>query len=381
MATVKLGTTKTANKALSYAEKKAEVASGVECFPRVAQAQMKATRELYGKNDGIQAHTVIQSFEPGEVEPEEANEAGVTLAEKIAPGHECMVYTHTDKDHTHNHIIINAVHMDSGAKYQAHGQAAIQQVQHANDEICRDRGLSVPEQAADIRHTLAEQEILAKGEPSWKDEIREAIDMAKEEVQHFEAFREHLLAEYEVETKLRGSTLSYKHPDRQQFVRANKLGAAYQKEALERGFERQSGAEQKHAGTLERNEGTQRTDEELHSSADERGQREESVHRKPAGEDSKQLQQRPSKDDIDLGEARSHVSRKRRDLANYAERSRENDRKKQSPNTAKDGRTGAEHSKPVERNEQGDREKHQQHAAGTQQGRAKRAKRQQGLSR
>ena len=381
MATVKLGTTKTANKALSYAEKKAEVASGLDCLPKVAQAQMKATRELHGKNQGIQAHTVIQSFEPGEVSPREANAVGRELAETMAPGHECMIYTHTDKDHTHNHIVINAVHMDSGAKYQAHGQAAIQRTQQINDEICRNRGLSIPEKQAAVRHTLAEQELLQKGEPSWKDEIRQAVDQAKEQTGSMAEFRTYLSKEYEIETRLRGTTLSYKHPDRQQAVRANKLGAAYQKEELERGFERQAGAEQKHGGTLERDQRTQRTDAELHSGADERGRSNEPVGRSSLGEDSNHIGQSPSANGIDAAEARKDVERKRRALAERAEYRRGYDRKEQSSNAGQTRRTGPEHSKQAERAEQRDQDKHERHAERTQQNRVQRPKRQQGLSR
>ena len=381
MATVKLGTTKTANKALSYAEKKAEVVAGVDCLPKVAQAQMKATRELHGKNDGIQAHTVIQSFEPGEVNAKEANEVGQELAETIAPGHECMIYTHTDKDHTHNHIVINAVHMDSGAKYQAHGQAAIQRTQQINDEICRNRGLSIPEKQAAVRHTLAEQELLQKGEPSWKDEIRQAVDQAKEQTGSMAEFRTYLSKEYEIETRLRGTTLSYKHPDRQQAVRANKLGAAYQKEELERGFERQAGAEQKHGRTLERDQGTQRADAELHSGADERGRGNQFIGRSSLGKDPEGVDQSPSEHGIDAAEARKDVERKRRALAERAEHRRRDDRKEQSPNIGQTGRTGPEHTKQAERLEQRDQNKHERHAERAEQNRVQRPKRQQGLSR
>lgn len=380
MATVKLGTTKTANKALSYAEKKAEVGSGVDCLPKVAQVQMKATRELHGKNQGIQAHTVIQSFEPGEVTPREANEVGRELAEKIAPGHECMIYTHTDRQHTHNHVVINAVHAETGAKYQAHGQAAIQRTQARNDEICRNRGLSVPEKQADVRYTLAEQELLTKGKPSWKDEIRQAVDRAKQETGNMRDFRDHLSKEYEIETRLRGSTLSYKHPDRQQAVRANKLGAAYQKEEVERGFERQAGAEQKHGGTLERDQGTQRTDAELHSGADERGRSNEPIRRSSPREDSNHIGQSPSANGIDAAEARKDVERKRRALAERAEHGGGHDREEQSSNLGQAGRTGPEHAKQAQRAEQRDQDQHERHAERTQQSRAKRAARQQGPS-
>src|SRR5699024_12722810 len=61
-----------------------------------AKSQMKQTRELFSKNDGIQAHHVIQSFKPDEVTPEKANQVGLELAKKLAPNHEVAVYTHDD---------------------------------------------------------------------------------------------------------------------------------------------------------------------------------------------------------------------------------------------------------------------------------------------
>ena len=237
MATVKLGTTKTANKALSYAEKRAEVASGIECSPGVAKAQMKATRELHGKSDGIQAHTVIQSFKPEETTPKEANNVGQELAEKIAPGHECMIYTHTDKEHIHNHIVINAVNMDSGKKYQAHGQQAISKVQRENDEICRSRGLSIPEKTANVRYTQTEQHLLEKNQSSWKDEIREAVNIAKREQSTKEDFQQQL-QDWGIEVKERGKNISYKHPDVNKWVRGKTLGEAYDREAVEHELER-----------------------------------------------------------------------------------------------------------------------------------------------
>lgn len=119
MATIQRSTTKVANKLLSYAEKRAEVLEGVNCPAEYAKAQMKATRELWGKNDGVQAHHVIQSFKPNELQPKQANEIGQQLAERFAKGHEAVVYTHTDKDHIHNHIVVNAVNVEDGKKYNA----------------------------------------------------------------------------------------------------------------------------------------------------------------------------------------------------------------------------------------------------------------------
>jgi hypothetical protein len=179
---------------------------------------------------------VIQSFQPGEATPEEVNEAGLALAEKIAPGHESMVYTHTDKDHLHNHIIINSVNTESGRKYQAHGKEAIEQIRVANDDICRERGLSLPEKGANLRYTLSEKEMSEQGKWTWKDEVREKVDLAKGQTQDISGFKAFLEAEG-VEAIERGKNFTYRHLETNNKVRGAKLGQDYEKETIVHEFE------------------------------------------------------------------------------------------------------------------------------------------------
>src|SRR5699024_12492413 len=70
------------------AEKRAVEKDGHNLDIDYAKSQMKQTRELFSKNDGIQAHHVIESFKPDEVTPEKANQVGLELAKKLAPNHE-----------------------------------------------------------------------------------------------------------------------------------------------------------------------------------------------------------------------------------------------------------------------------------------------------
>lgn len=252
MATIKLSTTKNANALLKYAEKRAEVSNSLDCDVDYARNQFKATREIWGKSGGIQAHHVIQSFKPDEVDPEKANEIGLQLAEKLAKGHEVAVYTHTDKDHIHNHIVINAVNYEDGRKFHAHGQDAIDRFRDVSDELCKEHGLSiVEERSADVRYTLAEQSLLQKGESSWKDEIRTAIDSSKEQATSFEDFQERL-KDQGVQATLRGKNITYEHLESNKKVRGSKLGLAYEKETILDGFERQVTRERETAGSAER---------------------------------------------------------------------------------------------------------------------------------
>lgn len=239
MATIKLSTTKNANALLKYAEKRAEVSNSLDCDVDYVRNQFKATREIWGKNGGIQAHHVIQSFKPDEVDPQQANEIGLQLAKKMAKGHEVAVYTHTDKDHIHNHIVINAVNYEDGRKFHAHGQEAIEHVRKISDELCKEHGLSiVEERSADVRYTLAEQSLLQKGESSWKDEIRTFIDSSKKQATSFEDFQERL-KDQGVQAILRGKNITYEHLESNKKVRGTKLGLAYEKETILHGFERQ----------------------------------------------------------------------------------------------------------------------------------------------
>ncbi|RIO38147.1 relaxase/mobilization nuclease domain-containing protein [Staphylococcus saprophyticus] len=238
MATTKLGNTKSASRAINYAEKRAEEKSGLNCDVDYAKSAFKQTRNLYGKDTGIQAHTVIQSFKPGEVTPKQCNQLGLELAEKIAPNHQVAVYTHTDKDHYHNHIVINSVDLETGKKYQSNKKQR-DLVKKQNDNVCREHGLSVTERGtAKMRYTQAEKGIVFdREEYSWKDELRELIENAKTHTSNLETFSEHL-EEKGVEVKLRGETISYKPENANKWVRGRTLGSDYEKGAIDYDHER-----------------------------------------------------------------------------------------------------------------------------------------------
>ena len=82
MATTKISASKSTSRAINYAEKRAEVKSGLNCDVDYAKSAFKATRELYSKTGGNEGHVVIQSFKPSEVTPEQCNQLGLELAQK-----------------------------------------------------------------------------------------------------------------------------------------------------------------------------------------------------------------------------------------------------------------------------------------------------------
>ncbi|MGE6552971.1 relaxase/mobilization nuclease domain-containing protein [Bacillus mycoides] len=237
MATTKLGNTKLASQTINYAEKRAVEKSGLNCDIDYAKSNFKELRMLYGKENGIQAHTIIQSFKPGEVTPEEANVIGLELARSVAKDYQVAIYTHTDTEHIHNHIVINSVNIENGKKYHSNNEQR-DFIKSENDRICQERGLSVVvEKQASVRYTAAEKSLLKKGKTSWKDEIRQAVDIGKartNDIKGLTAF----LDDLGIKTRLRGETLSYKHPETLKWVRGSKLGYNYEMGGIEYGFER-----------------------------------------------------------------------------------------------------------------------------------------------
>ncbi|MBF7023342.1 relaxase/mobilization nuclease domain-containing protein, partial [Staphylococcus kloosii] len=290
MATTKLGNTKSASRAINYAEKRAEEKSGLNCDVDYAKSAFKQTRALYGKEDGIQAHTVIQSFKPGEVTPEQCNQLGLELAEKIAPNHQVAVYTHTDKDHYHNHIVINSVDLETGKKYQSNKKQR-ELVKRANDEICISHNLSIPNRQAQIRYTQAEKAIVFdREEYSWKDELRELIENAKAHTSNLETFSEHL-EEKGVEVKLRGETISYKPENANKWVRGRTLGSDYEKGAIDYEHERhqEQQREPEYADGFKVNwDAVEQHTEQLKQRRVKRAQETKQTHRKISNRDTRE---------------------------------------------------------------------------------------------
>lgn len=378
MATIQLGNTKVANKLMSYAEKRAEIREGVNCPSEYAKAQFKATRELWDKNNGIQAHHVIQSFKPNEVSPEQANEVGRELAKEIAPGHEVMVYTHADKAHVHNHIVINSVNFEDGSKYQS-SKKDLYNIREKSDNLCRERGLSVlkEHEKSPLRHTLAEQGILERGETSWKEEIRSVIDHEKEHSTNYVEFKNKLQEHYGIEVKERGKNITFTHPDNNRKVRGSRLGNEYEKETIKHGFDRQAERSQERGNTDLSNEqqrGSERA--ERVAEANERLERpHEGLHQNEHGQEFR------SKDDVrprdnqhqddkqashdrnafDINEAREALERQSRDVAKGFDRFTRNDEPERGASASTNEHDKQANRGQTDRDKQHDKERNAEH--------------------
>ena len=246
MAYVKVGSHASASACLTYGEYKdgerregVEV-GGVNCTPETAKQEFRAARIMWDKEDGLQCHTVIQSFDDSDgLTAKRANELGQETARRLAPGYQAMVYTHTDGagGKTHNHIIINAVSVEDGKKLNTRG--FLNDARRVSNEISREHGLHViEERTRKTRFTMAERALMDKGVQPWKDELREVVDMAGrscrslDDVRTF--LREHGVRISERTRKRDGETgWTYQHPNGMK-CRAAKLGEDYTPQAIAR---------------------------------------------------------------------------------------------------------------------------------------------------
>lgn len=264
MAYVKVGSHASASACLTYGEYKdgerregVEV-GGVNCTPETAKQEFRAARVMWQKEDGLQCHTVIQSFDDSDgLTPQQANKLGQETARRLAPGYQAMVYTHTDGEggKTHNHIVINAVSVEDGKKLNTRG--FLNDARRVSNEISREHGLHViEERTRGMRFTQAEQALVNKGVQPWKDELREVVESARDSSRNMQEFRakvEGFGVRISERTRKRdGETgWTYQHPNGMK-CRAAKLGEDYTPSAVARSLSANAEREKQHEATSEK---------------------------------------------------------------------------------------------------------------------------------
>lgn len=215
-----------------------ELISSYACVPQTADQEFLLCRNAYLANTGrhirneIIAYQLRQSFKPGEVTPEEANQIGYELASQYLKGeHAFIVATHTDRHHIHNHIVFCAVSLDCTHKFKdvAHSWKDLSRL---SDAICREHQLSVvPEGPA---KTVTYDQWLGENKPlSCRDTLRIMLDTAlRMQPDGFDALMQ-LMEDAGCLIKRRAH-IGIKPPNGQRYIRLDSLGLEYSEAALTR---------------------------------------------------------------------------------------------------------------------------------------------------
>lgn len=211
-----------------------EFISSYECDQKTADEEFLLAKRQYQHISGRQqkhdviAYQIRQSFKPGEITPEEANEVGRELAMRFLKGnHAFIVATHIDRKHIHNHIIFNSTSLDCSRKFNNFFLSGLA-VQRLSDMICLEHGLSVitPKPYKErVKRTVYPKK------QSQRDELCAAIDQAlRQKPKDFDGLVL-LLAEmgYEFQD---GKHMAFKRKEQKRFIRLRSLGEGYSEDEL-----------------------------------------------------------------------------------------------------------------------------------------------------
>lgn len=260
MAIIKsLPATKSLSNQLKYLEKEGktidELKEGINCTTDNVEREFNIIKNLYNKTEGKQYYHFTQAFSPEDnIDPNKAHELGREWIERNIKGHQIYMVTHIDKNHIHNHFVINSVNMDNGLKLQINPSKLMEMKKDSNRLCDREKLSKINlEPNKGISKTDSEYRLEQKGITPWKDELRQCIDFGKNQTSSIEELKEFLKEHFSIEVRETKNSISYKHPEQNKSVRGNKLGGSYTKEGLLNEFNG------KVRGNEERNRGAEGT--------------------------------------------------------------------------------------------------------------------------
>lgn len=196
--------------------------------PKTAYAEMCATKEEYDKTGGVLGYHFIQSFAPGEVTPEQAHKLGIEFANRLFENRfEVVIGTHLDKEHLHNHIVINSVSCLDGRKYHSSPESYYNNVRGISDAICAENDLSIIEPKDSGKH-YAEWKAEKQGKQTIRGMIRKDIDEIITDAFTYKSFLELLKRRgYQIKSGPNIKHTAIRPPNGNRFIRLDSLGDGY----------------------------------------------------------------------------------------------------------------------------------------------------------
>lgn len=200
--------------------------SAVNCDKETAFQDMMKTKKHFGKTDKVQGYHIIQSFKPGEVTSEQAHQIGIEFAQRCFSKYESVIGTHLDRNHLHNHVVVNSVSLVDGKKYRNNFKDYYGDIRGVSDALCKEYGLSIIEENEE-KKSVSYVEWLArnKGKTSWQTIIRNDLDDCIKQAFSFGNFI--MLMEHKGYEIKQGKYISFKPMGREHFSRGYKLGNEY----------------------------------------------------------------------------------------------------------------------------------------------------------
>ena len=212
--------------------------TGKDCMAESCLEEMLYTKNLYHKNSGRQYIHIIQSFDPKDnLSAEQVHNTGIKLANTFN-GFQVLVATHIDKNHLHNHLVINSVSFENGYKIQM-SKKDLQYIKDYSDKLCLEIGASIIPKKEKTNYIKRNEYRVAEQGKSWKFKLMNAIDLSLAESNTKEEFIKNMnKLGYQVNWTDTRKYITYTTPEGYK-CRDNKLyDEKYSKGAMENEFRR-----------------------------------------------------------------------------------------------------------------------------------------------
>lgn len=217
--------------------RRGELVMAYGCDRATTAAEMLLSKRNYTAFTGMATtqkdvllYQIRQSFKPGEITPEQAQEIGYELAIRFTKGsHQFIVATHIDQEHIHTHNIYNSTNIDSTHKFRdflGSGRA----VRKISDRLCLEHGLPIVENSK--RGNKHYGKWLGDKKPlSYQEKLRLAIDeILSQKPAGFDAFLSAMqTAGFEIK---QGKQFAFRAPGQQKFTRLSSLGDGYSEQEI-----------------------------------------------------------------------------------------------------------------------------------------------------
>ena len=167
----------------------------------------------------IHSHHIIQSFSPDDhLTPEQINRIGYETVKELTGGRfRFIVATHVDKDHIHNHIILNSIDQNSDKKFMWNYKAE-HNLRMVSDRLSKIAGAKIIEN----RYSHRQYEVYRK--TNYRYEIKQRVYFLIENSKNFEDLKKKARAlNLKIDFRHKHTTFFMTDSTMKQVVRDNKL--------------------------------------------------------------------------------------------------------------------------------------------------------------
>ncbi len=120
-----------------------EKATYLNCSSQNTYKDFENMRKAFNQDKGVIAHHYYQSFQKDDnITPEQAHQIGVELARRMFPNFQVVVATHIDREHVHNHFIVNSCNIITGQKWHSN-KKSLSEIRKESDKLCLANGLGI----------------------------------------------------------------------------------------------------------------------------------------------------------------------------------------------------------------------------------------------